>query len=70
MASEGSSSNHEWCGRGGYQLVDNSVEHHSLALHPPLLESIPLEICKHGRNAAGSTEVPLLKTRCSLLDHF
>ena len=69
MASEGSSSNHEWYGRGGYQLVDNSVEHHSLALHPPLLESIPLEICNHVRNA-GSTEVPLLKTCCSSLDHF
>ena len=54
MASEGSSRNQEWCGRGGYQLVDNAVEHHCLALHPPLLESIPLEICKHGRNPAGS----------------
>ena len=31
MASEGSSRNHEWCCRGGYQLVDNSVEHHCLA---------------------------------------
>ena len=70
MASGGSSRNQEWCGRDGYQLVDNSEEHHCLLFHPPLLESIPLETCKHGCNAAGSTVVSLHKTRCSLLDIF
>ena len=40
MASGGASRNQEWCGRDGYQLVGNSVEHHCLALHPPLLENI------------------------------
>ena len=54
----------------GYELVDNSVEHHCLALHPPLQESIPLEICKHGCNVAGTSVVPIHKLLCSSLDHF
>ena len=33
-------------------IVNNSEEHHCLRLHPP-----PLEICRHGCNAAGSTVV-------------
>ena len=35
----------EWCDGDGNQLVNHSVHHNSLALHPPLLESIPLEVC-------------------------
>ena len=35
----------ELCDRNGNQLVNHSVQHNSLALHPPLLESIPLEVC-------------------------
>ena len=32
----------EWCDGDGNQLVNHSVKHNSLALHPPLLESVPL----------------------------
>ena len=35
----------KWCDGDRDQLMYHSVLHYSLALHPPLLESIPLEIC-------------------------
>ena len=33
-----------WCDRDRNQLVNHSVQHNSLALHP-LLDSIPLQVC-------------------------
>ena len=55
----------EWRDGDGNQLVNHSVKHNSHALHPPLLKSIPLEICWHGCNATSSAVVTLQKSRRS-----
>ena len=54
----------------GNQLVNHYVQHNSLALHSPLLESIPFEVCWHGCNATSSAVVTLHKSRRSLLGHL
>ena len=56
----------EWCDGDGNQFVNHSVQHKSLALHPPLLESIPLKVC----NATSSAVFALHKSRHSLLDNL